>query len=104
MVPSCVSDPTGCAFLRRIKSTPAMNVVATAPIPTVSTPSFPFGGAIAESRRIHFLPVFVKVSGTMELRWRRVYAVQLLPTPARKQSIMREREQICKLETHEVLN
>ena len=40
MVPSCVSDPTGCAFLRRTRSTPAMNVVATAPMPTVSTPKF----------------------------------------------------------------
>ena len=32
---------------RRIDSTPAMNVVATAPIPGSSTPSFPVAGAIS---------------------------------------------------------
>jgi hypothetical protein len=76
-----------------------MNVVATAPIPTVSTPSFPFGGVIAESRRIRFSPVFMNVSGTMEVHVRRVYAAPQLRSPVRKQRIMRECERICKLET-----
>src|ERR1700704_2459603 len=76
-----------------------MNVVATAPIPTVSTPSFPFGGAIAESRRIRFSPMFMKVAGTTKLHQRRVHAAQQLRSPVRKQRIMRECERICKLET-----
>ena len=35
IVPSCVSEPTGTEWPRRTNSTPAMNVVATAPIPGV---------------------------------------------------------------------
>src|SRR5258708_6427997 len=58
-----------------------MNVVATAPIPTVSTPSFPFGGAIAESRRIRFSPVFMKMSGTTKLHRRGVHAVMINSKP-----------------------
>src|ERR1700730_1629300 len=58
-----------------------MNVVATAPIPTVSTPSFPFGGAMAESRRIRFSPVFIKVSETKKFRWRRIHAVMATSKP-----------------------
>src|SRR5579863_6970274 len=46
MVPSCVSDPTGCDLPLRTSSTPAMKVVLTAPMPGVRIPSFPFGGAI----------------------------------------------------------
>src|SRR5215469_1544553 len=46
IVPICVSDPTGTAFFVRTSSTPAMKVVATAPMPGNSTPSFPFGAAI----------------------------------------------------------
>src|SRR5580765_1265394 len=46
IVPSCVSDPIGCAFPFRTSSTPAMNVVLTAPMPGVKIPSFPFGGAL----------------------------------------------------------
>src|SRR4029077_11486159 len=48
MVPICVSDPTGCALPLRTSSTPAMNVVLTAPIPGSRTPSFPLAGAIFE--------------------------------------------------------
>src|ERR1700676_384893 len=46
IVPSCVSDPTGADFPLRTSSTPAMNVVLTAPMPGSSTPNFPFAGAI----------------------------------------------------------
>src|SRR6266404_443556 len=46
MVPICVSDPIGLAIPLRIASTPAMNVVATAPMPTIITPSLPLAGAI----------------------------------------------------------
>src|SRR5215468_11064238 len=46
IVPICVSEPTGCAFFVRTSSTPAIKVVATAPMPGNSTPSFPFGAAI----------------------------------------------------------
>ena len=46
IVPIWVSEPIGLAPPRRTFSTPAMNVVATAPSPTQSTPSFPSAGAI----------------------------------------------------------
>src|SRR4029077_9744633 len=46
IVLSCVSEPTGCALPLRTNSTPAMNVVLTAPIPGNSTPNLPLGGAI----------------------------------------------------------
>src|SRR5215217_4450255 len=49
MVPIWVSDPIGRAAPRRTFSTPAMNVVATAPSPTHSTPSFPSAGAICRT-------------------------------------------------------
>src|SRR5580704_14675236 len=45
-VPICVSDPIGLARPLRIASTPATNVVATAPMPGIITPSFPFAGWI----------------------------------------------------------
>src|ERR1700730_18028928 len=46
IVLNCVSEPTGCAFPFLTSSTPAMNVVLTAPIPGKSTPNLPLGGAI----------------------------------------------------------
>src|SRR5262249_45661756 len=46
MVPSCVSEPTGCDLPFRTSSTPAMNVVLTAPMPASRTPSSPFAAAI----------------------------------------------------------
>src|SRR5580693_9362980 len=56
MVPICVSAPTGADSPRRTSSTPAISVVLTAPIPGVSTPNFPFGGAILPGLRIQFPP------------------------------------------------
>ena len=41
MVPICVSEPIGCASLLRIASTPATNVLATAPMPGIITPKVP---------------------------------------------------------------
>jgi hypothetical protein len=58
IAPSCVSDPTGFDSPRRTNSTPAINVVLTAPIPGVSIPNFPFAGAILVGRRIQFPPEF----------------------------------------------
>src|SRR3569623_1391077 len=46
MVPICVSEPMGLERPRRMASTPAMNVVATAPIPGSKMPSFPLAGRI----------------------------------------------------------
>ena len=46
IVPICVNDPTGFDFPLRTSSTPAINVVLTAPMPGSSTPNFPFAGAI----------------------------------------------------------
>jgi hypothetical protein len=40
-------DPIGNASFLRTASTPAIMVVATAPKPTVKTPSFPFGSEIS---------------------------------------------------------
>src|SRR3990172_12249887 len=45
MVPSSQTEPMGRPLPRRTFSTPAMNVVATAPRPTSITPSFPLAGA-----------------------------------------------------------
>src|SRR6202045_2081501 len=44
MVPIWVVDPMGLAMPRRIASTPAMRVVATAPMPGIMMPSFPVAG------------------------------------------------------------
>ena len=46
IVASCVRDPTGAAMPRLIASTPAINVVETAPIPGINTPNLPSAGAI----------------------------------------------------------
>ena len=46
IVAICVSDPIGFECPRRMLSTPAMNVVATAPSPGVRMPSRPVAGAI----------------------------------------------------------
>src|SRR5438105_6830697 len=46
IVAICVNDPIGLDSPRRTLSTPAMNVVATAPNPGVRTPSRPVAGAI----------------------------------------------------------
>src|ERR1700735_5637342 len=45
-VASCVSDPIGAPRPRLTASTPAMNVVLTAPMPGSRTPSLPSAGAI----------------------------------------------------------
>src|SRR5258708_1521507 len=45
-VASCVGDPIGAPRPRLTASTPAMNVVLTAPKPGSSTPSLPSAGAI----------------------------------------------------------
>ena len=44
IVPIWVSEPIGLAMPRRIASTPAMKVVATAPMPGVRMPSLPVAG------------------------------------------------------------
>ena len=46
IVPIWVSEPTGALMPRLTSSTPAISVDATAPRPTVSTPSRPSAGAI----------------------------------------------------------
>src|SRR5438094_1578231 len=48
IVAICVSDPIGLERPRRMLSTPAMNVVATAPRPGVRIPSLPVAGRIVE--------------------------------------------------------
>jgi hypothetical protein len=59
MVPICVSDPMGFASPRRMASTPAIIVVATAPMPTTMIPNLPFAGstfAAARARRSTAFP------------------------------------------------
>jgi len=46
MVPIWVNEPIGSAMPLRTASTPAIKVVATAPIPGIITPSLPRAGAI----------------------------------------------------------
>src|SRR5689334_14919551 len=48
IVAICVSDPIGFESPRRMLSTPAMNVVATAPRPGVRMPSLPVAGRTVE--------------------------------------------------------
>src|SRR5215210_2963353 len=47
MVPIWVREPTGSASPFFTSSTPAMKVVATAPIPGINTPSLPVGSLIS---------------------------------------------------------
>ena len=47
MVPICVVEPMGFARPRRTASTPAINVVATAPIPGIMMPSLPVAGVMS---------------------------------------------------------
>src|SRR5439155_22383865 len=63
MVASWVTEPIGRAAPVRTSSTPAINVVLTAPRPGVSTPSFPFGGAMLVGRRIGFPPLHAMTRG-----------------------------------------
>jgi hypothetical protein len=51
----------GSAILVRTASTPAIIVVATAPIPTLRTPSFPFGSAIGIAFFATFLILLNKI-------------------------------------------
>ncbi len=51
IVAICVSEPIGFGLPRRMLSTPAMNVVATAPRPGVRMPSRPVAGLMADARR-----------------------------------------------------
>ncbi len=95
MVPSCVSDPIGSDFFRRTRSTPAMNVVATAPMPTVRTPSFPFGKAMPADLRIRNSPVIFQMCGTLNRRAASIHPSREPRFPVRKQRIMRERAKIC---------
>jgi hypothetical protein len=57
MVPICVSEPTGTPARLRTTSTPAINVVATEPSPTIKMPSLPLAAAI--SVRVTFFVVAI---------------------------------------------
>ncbi len=50
IVDNCVSDPNGSPRRRRARSTPAIVVVATAPIPGKRTASFPVAGRMRAGR------------------------------------------------------
>src|SRR5712691_335134 len=69
-VESCVTEPIGLAIPRRIASTPAMNVVVTAPMPGIKMPSFPSAGAILVISliRLSLFSCGVRVNGG-ERRW-----------------------------------
>src|SRR5437899_585373 len=63
MVPSWVTEPIGWAQPLRTSSTPAINVVLTAPMPGVRTPSSPCGGAMLVGRRISNPPTYPRGRG-----------------------------------------
>jgi hypothetical protein len=66
MVPIWVSDPIGCASPLRTACTPATNVVATAPMPGIITPSFPSAGAIAlAAKRAAGLLIWVRAAADL---------------------------------------
>src|SRR6185295_15893745 len=67
-VESCVTEPMGFASPRRIASTPAMNVVVTAPIPGIRIPSFPSAGAILV---ISLIRLYLSPVGSIQRRLRR---------------------------------
>src|SRR5690606_27722377 len=68
IVCSWVTEPNGCAPPRRTASTPAMNVVATAPIPGNSTKSLPSGDFM---RRAFFLRFGGKSNCARGAQWAR---------------------------------
>src|SRR5713226_9846687 len=76
IVPICVSDPTGCDLPLRTSSTPAINVVLTAPMPGSRTPSFPLAGAILEGFSMPLLLLNDRktIDGKNELRTRNAAA------------------------------
>src|SRR5215469_15914250 len=49
MVPICEVEPMGLASPRRMASTPAIRVVATAPMPGIMTPNFPVAGLMLDA-------------------------------------------------------
>src|SRR5205807_9037482 len=63
MVASWVTEPIGSAQPLRTSSTPAMNVVLTAPMPGVRTASVPFGWAMLVGRRIGLPPLHAMTRG-----------------------------------------
>src|SRR2546427_684635 len=67
IVPSWVIEPIGAAAPLRTSSTPAMNVVLTAPMPGVRIPSSPFGGAMLVGRRISNPPTGPRGCGASAL-------------------------------------
>jgi hypothetical protein len=56
IVAICVSDPMGLDSPRRMLSTPAMKVVATAPRPGVKTPRRPVAGRTVERDPVELFP------------------------------------------------
>src|SRR6266478_3756250 len=97
IVPICVSDPTGCDLPLRTSSTPAMNVVLTAPMPGSRTPSFPLAGAILEGFSMPLLLLNDQntIDGRNEFRTR-IPQRKRAASP-NKQIIMRDAAKICKL-------
>ena len=59
IVPIWVSDPMGLARPFRMASTPATNVVATAPMPGIMIPSLPLAGWISLLRFLDSVAWFV---------------------------------------------
>src|SRR4029077_8327783 len=64
IVAICVSDPMGLECPRRMLSTPAMNVVATAPRPGVRIPSVPPAGRIGDGATNYLLSELAERAGT----------------------------------------
>src|SRR5271157_320320 len=67
IVPIWVSDPIGLEIPSRTASTPATNVVATAPMPGIMIPSLPFAGLISPGAGCVFL--FFLLVGMLSVRF-----------------------------------
>src|SRR5207249_5395693 len=77
-VPIWVSDPMGLARPFRMASTPATNVVATAPMPGIMMPSFPLAGSISP-RCFDSVSVFAFIFIFIFAFFGRVAMFELLP-------------------------
>src|SRR5438309_9126425 len=97
MVPIWVSDPTGCDFALRTSSTPAINVVLTAPIPGSKIPSFPLAGAILEGFSMPLLLLNDPNAIDSEDEFRMRLPQRKRAASPNKLIMMREDLTICKL-------
>src|SRR6476646_2811976 len=105
IVAICVSEPMGLDSPRRMLSTPAMKVVATAPRPGVRTPRRPVAGRAVEREPVELFPCpknLLEV-GTANRSWistRRSAAERLARAPVGRDRHLRLIGRIARHRTH----